>query len=476
MKILIQNGKVVNAAETFEADLLIEGEKIVALGRGLSSDSVDQTVDASGRYMLPGGIDVHCHLEMPFMGTTSKDDYATGTRAAVAGGTTSVIDFCLPAKGQSLKDALSLWDAKSEGKAYCDYSYHMAITDWNDKTRAELDLCFERGITSYKVFTAYKGALMISDQDIFELMLAVRERGGLVTAHAVNGDVLNALANRFAAEGKLTPHYHPLCQPPYAEGEATGRVLELGYLADQPAYIVHMTAAESVEELHRARGRGWESYGETCPQYLVLDDSVYDLPDFEGAKYVLSPPIRKKKDQAALWAALANGIIQTVGTDHCTFDFRGQKDMGKDDFRKIPNGLNGLEERINILYTYGVCRDRITINRLVELCATNPAKLFGLYPHKGTLAPGSDADVIIYDPSHRGTISARTHHSACDSNVYEGMALEGRPSHVFVRGHLSFVEGQFQGEQGRGRFLKRPAGRPLKTGQHPQLATSSGVL
>ncbi|MCA9796030.1 MAG: dihydropyrimidinase, partial [Candidatus Eremiobacteraeota bacterium] len=434
MKILIQNGEIVNAAETFKADLLIDGEKIVAVGHNLPTDGVDKIYDAKGKYVMPGGIDVHCHLAMPFMGTVSKDDFSTGTKCAVAGGTTSVIEFCLPAKGQSLKDALEVWDAKSKGLTYCDYSFHMAITDWNESIRSELDMCFERGITSFKVFTAYKGALMISDEAIFELMLEVRQRGGLVTAHAVNGDVLNALATRFATEGKLTPHYHPLCQPPYAEGEATGRILELGYLADQPAYIVHMTARESVEELARARTRGWESYGETCPQYLVLDDSVYDLPNFEGAKYVLSPPIRKKHDQEALWGALANGIIQTVGTDHCTFDFKGQKDMGRDDFRKIPNGLNGLEERINMMYTYGVCRDRITINRMVEVCCTNPAKLFGLYPNKGTIAPGSDADVMIYDPSYRGTISAKTHHSAGDSNVYEGMEIEGRPSHVFVRG------------------------------------------
>ncbi|MGE0491217.1 MAG: dihydropyrimidinase [Vulcanimicrobiota bacterium] len=471
MKILIQNGEIVNAAETFKADLLIDGEKIVAVGHNLPTDGVDKIYDAKGKYVMPGGIDVHCHLAMPFMGTVSKDDFSTGTRCAVAGGTTSIIEFCLPAKGQSLKEALEVWDAKSKGLTYCDYSFHMAITDWNESIRSELDMCFERGITSFKVFTAYKGALMISDEAIFELMLEVRERGGLVTAHAVNGDVLNALATRFAAEGKLTPHYHPLCQPPYAEGEATGRILELGFLADQPAYIVHMTARESVEELARARTRGWESYGETCPQYLVLDDSVYDLPNFEGAKYVLSPPIRKQHDQEALWGALANGIIQTVGTDHCTFDFKGQKDMGRDDFRKIPNGLNGLEERMNVMYTYGVCRDRITINRMVEVCCTNPAKLFGLYPNKGTIAPGSDADVMIYDPSYRGTISAKTHHSAGDSNVYEGMAIEGRPSHVFVRGLLSFEEGKFIGQKGHGKFMSRPAERPMKSAPRPVTAS-----
>lgn len=468
MRILIRDGELVTAADQFRGDLLIEGEKVVAVGKNLPQDGVDKVYDASGKFVIPGGIDVHVHLEMPFMGTVSRDDFSSGTRAAVAGGTTCVVDFCLPAQGQSLKDALAIWDAKSEGKAHCDYSYHMAITHWSESVREELDHCFERGITSYKIFTAYKGALMISDEEIFDLMLEIRQRGGLVTAHAVNGDVLNVLATRFAAEGKLTPHYHPLCQPPAAEGEATGRVLTLGHLSDQPAYIVHMTCRESVEELTRARARGWESYGETCPQYLILDDSLYDEPNFEGAKYVLSPPIRKKHDQEALWAALANDIIQTVGTDHCTFNFKGQKDMGKDDFRKIPNGFNGLQERMNLLFTHGVKKNRISMPRFVELTATNPARLFGLYPHKGHLSPGADADVVIYDPHYKGVISAKTHESACDTNVYEGREIEGTPSHVFVRGLLSYEDGKFVGKQGHGRYMKRPAGRPMKVQPMPR--------
>ncbi|MEW6283614.1 MAG: dihydropyrimidinase [Candidatus Eremiobacterota bacterium] len=462
MRILIKNGEVVTASDQFKADVLIDGEKVQAVGRNLQA-TADREYDATGHYVMPGGLDVHVHLAMPFMGTTSKDDFFTGSRAAIAGGTTSFIDFCIPSKGSSLKQALETWDAKC-GIACCDFSYHMAIVDWNESIMKELDLAFEHGITSYKVFTAYKGALMLTDEEIFRLMLEVRVRGGLVTAHAVNGDVLNVLAAKFGSEGKLTPHYHPLCQPGFAEGEATGRILELGYLADQPAYIVHMTAKEAVEELIRARSRGWASFGECCPQHLTLDDSLYDLPDFEGAKYVMSPPLRKKEDQTALWHALVNDIIQVVGTDHCTFDFKGQKDMGKDDFRKIPNGLNGIEERINVLFTHGVKKGRISMSRLVELCCTNPAKLFGLYPQKGHLSPGADADVVVYDPNKKGTISARTHHSACDTNVYEGMALEGAPSLVFVRGKLSFEKGKFCGEKGFGRYLKRPAGRPMLAG------------
>lgn len=460
MKTYIKNARIVGAGESFDGECLIDGEIISAVGRDLSAlaEGADRVIDAAGKWLIPGAIDVHVHMAMPFMGTVSKDCFETGTRAAIAGGTTGIIDFCLPSKEQSLAEALKIWDAKSEGKAYCDYSYHMAVTHWDESVRAEIKDVFERGITSFKVFTAYKGALMISDEEIFELMQTVGDLGGMVTAHAVNGDVLNSLATRFAAEGKLTPHYHPLCQPPVAESEATGRILELGHLANDPAYIVHMTCAEAVEELSRARLRGWKSYGETCPQYLLLDDSVYDLPNFEGAKYVLSPPIRKKHDQEALWGALANGIIQTVGTDHCTFDFKGQKDMGKDDFRLIPNGLNGLEERLSLIYTYGVAKGRISENRWVEVCCTNPAKLFGLYPQKGTIAPGSDADLVLFDPNKNSTISSQTHHSACDSNVYEGFSLTGSPSQVFVRGHISFEDGEFKGEKGRGKFLKRTTG------------------
>ncbi|GMU51762.1 MAG: D-hydantoinase [Candidatus Xenobia bacterium] len=460
MRILIQNGEVVTASDQFKAEVLIEGEKVVAVGQNLGVTNADKVYDATGHLVIPGGIDVHCHLDMPFMGTRSKDDFFTGTRAAISGGTTSIIEFCIPTKGGTIKQALADWDAKSAPKACCDYSFHMAIVDWNEGIRKELDAVFERGITSFKVFTAYKGALMLSDEEIFRLMLEVKARGGLVTAHAVNGDVLTVLADKFAAEGKLTPHYHPLCQPGYAEGEATGRILELGNLAGQPAYIVHMTAKEAVEELVRARARGWESFGEVCTQHLTLDDSLYDLPDFEGAKYVMSPPLRKKADQEALWAALANGTIQVVGTDHCTFDFKGGKDMGKDDFRKIPNGLNGIEERMNMLFSYGVKSGKIPMTRFVEVTATNPAKIFGLYPQKGHISPGADADVVIYNPNKEGVISAKTHNSACDYNVYEGWKILGAPHTVFVRGKVAYENGKFVGEAGNGKFLARAAGKP----------------
>jgi len=473
MRTLIQNAEIVTASDQFRGDLLFEDGKILAVGQNLGEVRHDHRIDAKGQYLLPGGLDVHCHLEMPFMGSVSKDDYNTGSRCAIAGGTTTVVEFCIPSKGGSLAQAMDTWDAKSKPKALCDFSYHMCIVDWNENIRKELDTVFERGVTSFKVFTAYKGALMITDQDIFELMLEVKDRGGLVTAHAVNGDVLNALADRFAAQGKLSPHYHPLCQPPYAEGEATGRVLELGHMADQPAYIVHMTCKEAVVELARARKRGWESYGEVCAQHLMLDDSLYDLPNFEGGKYVMSPPLRKERDREALWAALANGIIQVVGTDHCTFDFKGQKDMGKDDFRKIPNGVNGLQERMPVVWTYGVNSKRISMQRMVEVCCTNPAKMFGLYPQKGSLLPGSDADLVLWDPNQSYTISASNHQSACDTNVYEGYKVDAKPTTVFIRGQKVYEDGKFHVNPGFGQFLKRPAGRPMKVDYSTQLDYSS---
>ncbi len=473
MRTLIRKGTIVTASSQFIGDLLIEDEKIAAIGHNLPQEAADQLFEAEGKYVIPGGIDVHVHLDMPFMGTVSRDDFASGTRAAVAGGTTCVIDFCIPAQGQSLKEALDIWDDKSRSKACCDYSYHMAVTHWSDSVRKELDYCFEKGITSYKVFTAYKGALMLPDESIFDLMLEVAKRGGVVTAHAVNGDVLSVKARNFASQGKLTPHYHPLCQPSAAEGEATARVLTLGHLAEQPTYIVHMTCKEAVDALIKARSLGWQSYGETCPQYLLLDDTLYDLPDFEGAKYVLSPPLRKPHDQEALWAAISNDIIQVIGTDHCTFDFHGQKDMGKDDFRKIPNGFNGIQERMNLLFTHGVKKHRITMSRFVALTATNPAKMFGLYPAKGDLIPGADADIVIYDPNFKGKISAASHESACDYNVYEGFEIEGHPDKVFVRGRLVYESHKFVGEQGFGRFIPRPPGAPFTKADRLTPATCS---
>jgi dihydropyrimidinase len=366
-----------------------------------------------------------------------------------------LVDFVIPKRGDGLLETLEIWNQRHQGKPAVDYTYHMAVTSWSEKIHAEIPQVVERGITSFKVFMAYKGILQLDDDELFQTLLRVREVGGLVTVHAVNGDVQNRLAERFAAAGHLTPHYHPLAQPPEAEGEAAGRVIDLAAIAKQPVYIVHTTCNEALQRVIAARRRGQEAYSETCPQYLLLDDSLYDLPGFEGAKYVLSPPLRKSTDQAALWQGLADGSVVTVGTDHCSFKFAGQKEMGRDDFRKIPNGFNGIEERVNLLYTFGVRPGRISASKWVEVCAANPAKIFGLYPRKGTIAVGSDADLVVFDPRRHGSISAKTHHSRSDYNVYEGLRLEGMTDTVLLRGRVVYQNGQYCGGKGGGQFLKR---------------------
>jgi dihydropyrimidinase len=461
MGLLIKNGTVVNAEGEFKADIYVGDDGTIAeIGRGLekvrlTGPGADTVVDASGQYVFPGGIDAHTHMELPFMGTTSADNFETGTIAGVVGGTTGIIDFVIPAKKQGLLDALGQWDEKARGRAVADYAFHMAVVDWMDDTAAEMAECVRRGITSFKTFTAYKGALMLDDRELFNVMLAARELRSIVTVHAVNGDVLATLAERFAKEGRLSPAYHPRCQPPEAEGEATFRAIQLARIAGIPLYVVHVTCDDALEQIHRANGEGTEVYAETCIQYLLLDDSLYELPDFEGAKYVLSPPLRKKEDQLALWKGIQRGHVHTLATDHCPFMFSNQKTMGKDDFRKIPNGLPGIEERISLLFTYGVAEGRITMSQLVDVCSTRPARIFNMYPKKGAVAVGADADLVVYDPSWEATFSAATHKSKVDYSCYEGWKRRGRPSHVFVRGRLVAKDGEFVGERGFGRFVER---------------------
>jgi dihydropyrimidinase len=458
MGVLVKGGTVVNAEGQFVADVYVDDDGIIRrLGAELPREkSTDEIVDARGQYVFPGGIDAHTHMELPFMGTTSADDFERGTVAGCAGGTTGIIDFVIPAKKQTLHDALGQWNKKAAGKAVSDYAFHMAVVDWNDTIAREIPEIAAKGITSFKTFTAYKGALMLDDEQLFRVMLAAREVGGIVTIHAVNGDVLATLADRFVKEGKVSPSYHPQCQPPEAEGEATYRAIQLSRIAGIPLYVVHVTCDASLSNIHRAQGEGTEVYAETCIQYLLLDDSLYDLPDFQGAKYVLSPPLRKKEDQRALWAGIQRGYVATLATDHCPFHFDGQKDMGKGDFRKIPNGLPGIEERISLLYTYGVAEGKISMSKLVDICSTSPARIFGLYPKKGAVAVGSDADLVVYDPTFETTFSARTHASKVDYSCYEGWKRRGRPSHVYVRGRLVARDGKFCGDAGFGRFLERP--------------------
>jgi len=455
MKKLIKNGIIVTATDTFEAEILIENEKIIAIGQKLD-DGGAEVIDAKGCYIFPGGIDPHTHLEMPFGGTVSKDDFETGTIAAAFGGTTTVIDFCLTNKGEPLHKAISTWHAKSKEKAVIDYSFHLMVGEINDEVLNELPKVInEEGITSFKVFMAYKNVFQADDETLFRTLVAAKELGALVMVHAENGDVIDYLTKKALAEGKTDPIYHALTRPPEVEGEATGRAAELTGLAQSQLYVVHVSCAEAVEKIAQARNRGFDVWGETCPQYLVLDQSYLEKPDFEGAKYVWSPPLREKWHQDILWNALKNGQLQTLGSDQCSFDFKGQKELGRGDFTKIPNGGPFIEDRVTVLFSEGVKKGRISINQFVDIMSTRIAKLFGLFPKKGTIAVGSDADLVIFDPKVERTISASTHHMAVDYNALEGMKVTGEPVSVLCRGEFVIRDKQFVGKLGYGKYLKR---------------------
>lgn len=453
MSILIKNGKIVTASEAYFGDIYIEGEIIVAIGKDLQYHA-DKIIDASGKLVFPGGIDPHVHLDMPFMGSKSSDDYETGTRAALHGGTTMCIDFILQTQGDTLHNALKTWQSKSVGKAICDYSYHMAVTDFNDDVAAEVvQMIEEEGITSFKTFMAYKGALMIDDGQMVQLMKVVKNNGGLVTVHATNGDMIDTLIARHRKEGKLTPLYHYLSQPEITEGEASGRFADMLYYTGCPGYIVHMTCEGALNAVRRATLRNQKVFVETCTQYLVLDASLYEN-EKEGAKWVMSPPLREKKDQQALWSGINQGLVQVVGTDHCPFTW-AQKQMGAHDFSKIPNGHPAIEHRMELLFSEGVHTGRISLPKYVELSSTNAAKIFGMYPQKGTIGIGSDADVVIFDPNKKHTISVNTHHMNCDYSSYEGWQLTGKTETVILRGQVAIENEQCLLKAGNGRFIKR---------------------
>jgi len=455
MGVLIKNGEIVTANDRSIADIRCEGGRIVEIGTGLDNSAGDELIDASGQYVFPGFIDPHVHMELPFMGTVSADDFESGTASGVAGGTTSIIDFCIPNRGQSLLEALKLWNEKAS-KAVADYTYHMAITGWSDKTADEMRQVVEQhGITSFKVFMAYKGALMVDDGELYQVMKQAAKLGAVVTVHAENGDSVFNLQKELVEAGKLGPEFHPVSRPSSVEGEATNRALMMARLHGATAYIVHMTCREAVEALVRAKLEGQKCYGETCPQYLLLDDSVFTKPNFEGSSYVMSPPIRPAHmgHHDALWRGLGNGMLDSVGTDHCPFLFE-QKKMGKDNFTLIPNGAAGVEDRLQLLYTYGVCEGRFDLQRMVELGSTSPAPIFGL-ARKGTIAVGADADLVVYDPSWKGARSAKTHFSKSDRSIFEGFSVKGRPSHVVVNGRVQFADGKLKVERGAGRFIKR---------------------
>ena len=457
MGLLIKNGEIVTAAERFIGDVYCENGKIAAIGPSIEKRSAkDATIDASGALVFPGGVDPHVHMELPFMGSESSDDFETGSAAAVAGGTTTIIDLAIPGRGQSLLEGLKVWKGKAQ-KAVSDYALHMAVTWFGEKTGEEIGACVrEEGINSFKSFMAYKGAIGVDDDELFKIMSFTRMAGGLTMIHGEHGDVVANLQRRLICEGKTEPYYHPISRPSFVEGEATSRAIMIARAVGQKLYVVHMTCREALEAVTEAKLRGQEVYGETCPQYLLLDDEVYKKPDFESAAYVMSPPIRPKGHQDALWGGIQARIIDTIGTDHCPFNQKVQKEMGRSDFTKIPNGAAGVENRLTLLYSYGVSTGKLDLNRFVDLVSTRPAKIFGLYPRKGSLLVGADADIVVYDPSGEGKISASTHHQRCDRNIYEGFSVKGRVAKVVLGGRVAFSESGLKVDRGAGRFIKRP--------------------
>ena len=453
MSVLIKNGRVITATDDFFADIYIQYDKVMAIGKDLKFDA-DTIIDAAGKLVMPGGIDPHVHLEMPFMGTSSSDTYETGTRAALFGGTTTVIDFILQKQGNSLQSALDEWNSRAQGNTLGDYSFHMAVTDYNENTKAEIKTMIEKeGITSFKTFMAYKGALMIDDRQMIGLMEEVKKYGGLINVHATNGDMIDFLVEKHRNEGKLTPLYHYLSQPEITEAEASSRFVDMSSYTGCPGYIVHLTCEGALNAVRDATQRDQKVFVETCIQYLVLDASLYEN-NFEGAKWVMSPPLRQKKDQETLWAGINQGLVQVVATDHCPFMWE-QKLMGKDDFSKIPNGHPAIENRMELLFSEGVMKNKITLNKFVEVSSTNAAKIFGMFPKKGTIAVGSDADIIIMDPNEKHQLSVSTHHMNVDYSGYEGWNITGKVKTVLLRGKVAIDDNNCLVEKGYGQFIKR---------------------
>jgi dihydropyrimidinase len=455
MSVLVKGGRVVTAADDYVADVYVEDETVSLIGRGLDV-SADKVIDASGKYVLPGCVDPHTHLDMPFGGTVTIDDFESGQTAAAFGGTTCHVDFVIQPQGQSFAEALETWHEKREGKAVIDNGFHMAVTDLKGGgSLEELAGLPDQGVTSYKLFMAYKGALMVDDETLFRTMEVASETGALVMVHAENGDAIDVLVKQALAEGKTEPRYHALTRPPETEGEATNRAIQLARVAGSPLYVVHVSCEEAIEPIRIARDKGWNVHGETCTQYLFVDYTFLERPEFEGGKYVYTPPPRDKANQEKLWRAVRTDVLSVISTDHCAFLWDGQKTLGRDDFSKIPNGGPGLEDRLKMIHEFGVRQGRISLSRMVELLATNPAKLFGLYPRKGTIAVGSDADLVVFDPERGETITAAASHSKTDYNLYEGTEVTGVPETVLLRGQVLVEGGELVAKPGVGRFVKR---------------------
>ena len=457
MALSIRNGTVVTAERTVRADVRIEGSTIREVGSSVSAAEADRILDASGMLVLPGGIDAHTHLDMPFGGTTSSDDFETGTRAAAFGGTTTIVDFAIQARGTRMRDALDIWLKKSGGKACIDYGLHMIVTDLGGAGLEDMDDMVREGVASFKLFMAYPNVLMVDDATIFRALSRTAKNGALICMHAENGSVIDVIVAQALAEGKKAPIYHALTRPVTAEAEAVHRAIAMAEIAGVPVYIVHLSSEAALNQVREARDRGLPAFAETCPQYLLLSVEELARPGFEGAKYVFTPPLREKENLPKLWDGLKHDHLQVVSTDHCPFCFADQKALGKDDFTKIPNGGPGIENRLQLIHHHGVNQGKLTLNRFVELTSTAPARIFGMYPKKGAIAPGSDADIVIWDPNEEHTISAKTHHMRVDYSMFEGFRVKGNARTVLSRGEVIVDGGRFLGRAGRGQYIRREA-------------------
>ena len=453
MKTLIQNGRIITAVDDYKADILIEDELVSVIGARLEMEA-DLVIDAARKLVIPGGIDPHTHMELPFGGTQASDDFRTGTVAAAHGGTTTIIDFAVQTKGQSMIAGLDSWHQKAEGKCAIDYGFHLITTDFEDNQIEEMHTLMDEGVTSFKLFMAYPGVFLVDDATIFRAMSAAGERGGLICMHAENGIVINEIIKHALAKGHTAPKYHALTRPTRAEAEGVHRAIAIAEMAESPVYIVHLSCADALNQVRQARDRGIPAFAETCPQYLFLSIDDYG-EDFDGAKYVMTPPLREKSNQAELWKGIKMDDLQVISTDHCPFCMKEQKELGRGDFTRIPNGAPGVEHRVPLIYNGGVVENRIGLNRFVELTSTAAAKMFGLFPKKGTIAVGSDADIVIFDPEKEQTISAQTHHMNVDYSAYEGRTIKGVVETVLSRGKVVIEQGQYKGKAGDGQFLKR---------------------
>ena len=457
MSLLIKNGEIITADSRYQADIYCEGETITRIGQNLDAPEGAEVIDASGKYVFPGFIDPHVHIHLPFMGTFAKDTHATGSKAALIGGTTTFIEMCAPNRNEDLLEGYHLWKDKAEGESACDYTFHMGVSKFGDKTEAQLREIVADGISSFKIFLAYKDFFGVNDEELYKTLSLAKELDVIVTAHCENDELVAQLQQKLLAEGKTGPEWHEPSRPVEVEADGTHHFATFLEMTGAKGYVVHLSNEQALNAAMDAKARGVDLSVEAVVPHFILDKSYAEREDFEGAKYVMSPPLREKRNLAVLWDALNQGFIDTVGTDHCPFDLE-QKAMGKGNFTKIPNGMPALEDRINLLYTYGVSRGSLDIHRFVDAASTKVAKLFGL-AGKGTITVGSDADLVVYDPEYRGKISAETHSMNVDYSAFEGMEIDGRPSVVTLRGQVAVKDGKFVGEEGRGQLLKRDTGK-----------------